>query len=212
MSQTSLKTRIAALTQSRFAWGMVGGLVLGGLAYGAFGIATAQMMQGGGMHGGMHGSMQGSEGAGHDTGVMPGLRGLDATEYESEELAIMFRNFPQYSREVENLPNGIRTLTMSDDPELLGVLTSHVIGMIDRVDEGRDPKVFIQSPTLDILFERRGSISTNIEYTDNGVIVIQTSDDPEVVAALQTHAGEVSDMVDRGMDAVHDAMMKRATN
>ncbi len=84
--------------------------------------------------------------------------------------------------------------------------------MIGRVEAGRDPQVFIQSPTLDILFERRDRIATEIELTDKGIVVVQTSDDPEVVAALQTHAGEVSDMADRGMEAVHKAMMKRAGN
>ena len=46
--------------------------------------------------------------------------------------------------------------------------------------------------------------------TDEGIVVVQTSDDPDVVKALQTHAGEVSDMVERGMEAVHESMMKRA--
>jgi hypothetical protein len=31
-----------------------------------------------------------------------------------------------------------------------------------------------------------------------------------VVEALQVHAGEVSDMADRGMQAVHEMMMQRA--
>ncbi|MEK9901594.1 MAG: hypothetical protein VW516_12695, partial [Rhodospirillaceae bacterium] len=91
----------------------------------------------------------------------------------------------------------------------LAVVVSHVVGMIGRVEDGRDPQVFIQSPTLDILFERREKIATTIETTDEGIVVVQTSDDPEVVAALQTHAAEVSDMVDRGMQAVHEAMMRR---
>ena len=34
------------------------------------------------------------------------------------------------------------------------------------------------------------------------------SPDPEVVAALHTHAAEVSDMADRGMQAVHERMMR----
>lgn len=165
-----------------------------------------------------HGAMaqlshnHGADGTGHDLGTMPGLRGLDATPEESDELAVMFRNFEKISREVTNLPNGIRTLTSSDDEELLGVVVSHVVGMIDRVDEGRDPKVFIQSPTLDLLFERRAEITTEIDIADGGIVVIQTSDDVEVVAALQTHAAEVTDMANRGMDAVHDAMTARAGN
>ena len=34
--------------------------------------------------------------------------------------------------------------------------------------------------------------------------------DPDVVAALQRHADEVSDMAARGMQAVHEMMMQRA--
>lgn len=208
MSRPSIIARIAALFRNRLlVIGLVGVGVASALVFAGYSVATAQMSH----HGtGMHG--HGDDSANHDEMNMPGLRGLDATAFESEELAIMFRGFEQITREVENLPNGIRTITMSDDPELLGVVTSHVLGMIDRVDTGQDPQVFIQSPTLDILFERRASITTEIDFTDTGVIVIQTSEDPEVVAALQTHAGEVSDMVDRGMQAVHEAMMKRASN
>lgn len=171
----------------------------------ASGPALSQMQQimpGGHMHG--------ADGTGHDMVNMPGLRGLDASAEESAELQFMFMNFPGLSREVEVLDNGIRTYTWSDDPALAAVLVSHVAGMTTRVDEGRDPKVFIQSPTLDILFERRDTISTEIETTDSGIWVTQTSDDPEVVAALQKHAGEVSDMAARGMQAVHEMMMARA--
>ena len=39
-----------------------------------------------------------------------------------------------------------------------------------------------------------------------GVKVIQTSANPQVVKLLQTHAVEVSDMSERGMQAVHERM------
>ena len=48
--------------------------------------------------------------------------------------------------------------------------------------------------------------------TDEGIVVVQTSDDPEMVEALHTHAAEVSAMADRGMQAVHEMMMQRAAN
>jgi hypothetical protein len=47
-----------------------------------------------------------------------------------------------------------------------------------------------------------------IKLTDTGVQIIQTSKDPEVVGLLQKHAAEISDMVERGMQAVHDQMMR----
>jgi len=156
-----------------------------------------------------HGRHHGADGTGHDMVNMPGLRGLNATPEESAELATLFRNFQKIDRTVKNLPNGIQTLTYTKDEELRAVVVSHVTGILQRVEEGRDPKVMIQSPTLDILFERRDRIKTEIETTDDGIMVTQTSDDPGVVKALQTHAAEVSAMVDRGMDTVHEMMMKR---
>jgi hypothetical protein len=149
----------------------------------------------------------GANGADHDEVILPGLRGKNATPEESAELAIMFRSFATITREVENLPNGIRTVTRSSDPEVMNVLVSHAVGMIDRVGQLDDPEIMIQSPTLDIFFLRGESIASDIEVTDDGLIVLQTSSEPEVVAALQKHVAEVSDMSDRGMAAVHDMMM-----
>jgi hypothetical protein len=167
--------------------------------------ATAQQADG-------HMHAHGADGTGHDEVTMPGLRGRDASAEESFEMEVLFRNFPAIDREVTNLPDGIRTHTFTEDPELRAVVVSHVVGMIARVEEGRDPQVLIQSPTLDILFQRRAGIATEIEATETGIAVTQTSDDPEVVAALQRHASEVTDMVARGMQAVHDRMMVQAAN
>lgn len=154
----------------------------------------------------------GADGTGHNMMTMPGLRGEDATDLESRELAIMFRHFREITRTVENLPNGIRTVTHAKNEAVMDVITSHVIGMIERVEEGRDPKIVIQSPTLDIFFARGERIETEIEVTDEGIVVIQTSDNAEVVEALQIHAAEVTAMVDQGMHAVHMMMMKRNGN
>ena len=159
------------------------------------------------MHSGQH--MHGADGTGHDEVNMPGLRGANASPEESAELAVMFRNFGTISREVTNLPDGIRTVTRSSDEVVMGALVSHVVGMIGRVEQGDDPEIMIQSPTLDIFFARGDRIATEIDVTDEGVIVVQTSEDAEVVAALQLHAVEVTDMADRGMEAVHQAMMNR---
>lgn len=163
-------------------------------------------------HNGQMGHMHGADGTGHDMVNMPGLRGTNATDEESAELALMFRKFETLERTVENLPNGIRTVTRSTDPEVMAALTSHVTGMITRVEEGNDPGIFIQSPTLNIFFARPEGTKSTIDITDEGIAVVQTSDDPELVEALQVHAGEVSAMADRGMGAVHEMMMQRAEN
>jgi hypothetical protein len=168
---------------------------------------VAQMMGTGHGHG--MGGHHGAPGTGHDEVNMPGLRGLDAAPEESAEMAMMFRNFGTIERTVTNLPNGIRTVTRSSEPQVMDALVSHVVGMIARVEEGRDPQVFIQSPTLDIFFARGAEITTQIDITDEGIVVVQTAEAPELVEALHLHAAEVTDMADRGMAAVHDAMMRR---
>ena len=174
--------------------------------------AFAQMMQHGAGHEAGTGHMHGADGTGHDEVNMPGLKGEDATEAESADLATMFRNFSTLSRTVEELPNGIRTVTTSSDETVREALIAHVSGMLYRVEAGRDPKIFIQSPTLDIFFERRDRLKTEYEITDEGIIVTQTSDDPDLVAAMHKHAAEVSAMAERGMQAVHEMMMQRASN
>ena len=187
--------------------GAVAGLVVLGGLFWMKGDGHYDVMQ---HHGGdgMEQRHHGADGTGHDEVTMPGLRGKDATPDESAELAAMFRNFDKITRSVKNLPNGIRTVTHSTDGEVFDVLTSHVSGMLDRVGDGRDPQIIIQSPTLDIIFERGSKIVTDVEITEEGIVVTQTSDDPEVVLALQTHAAEVTDMANRGMQAVHEMMMK----
>ena len=152
--------------------------------------------------------MHGADGTGHDEINMPGLRGANATPEESAELAVMFRNFETITRDVTNLPNGIHTVTRSLDEDVMDQLVSHVFGMIGRVEDNDDPEIIIQSRTLDIFFERGDEIETEIELTDEGIVVIQTSEDPELIAALQEHAAEVTELADRGMAAVHEKMMQ----
>lgn len=154
-----------------------------------------------------HGHMQG--GMMHDEVNMPGLRGDNASPQESAELAVLFRNFETISREVENLPDGIRTVTRSSDPQVMEALVSHAVGMIDRVGRKDDPRIRIQSPTLDAFFLHGDEILSDVQITDDGIVVVQTSANPDLVTALQVHAAEVTDMADRGMAAVHEMMMKQ---
>lgn len=200
-------------TELRDRWGLLARLacaaVVFALCLNCNGSALAQS-SGNHMGQGAHG--HGADGTGHDEVTMPGLRGQNATSQESAELGVMFRGFQTITREVTELPNGIRSITNSSDEAVMQALVSHVVGMIDRVETGDDPEIMIQSPTLDIFFSHGTAITTEIDVTNDGIVVTQTSDDPRLVDALQKHAAEVTDMADHGMQAVHEMMMKRAGN
>lgn len=159
-----------------------------------------------GMHSQMGPGMHGRMGPGR-MGMM-GMMGGSATTTERNEIHEMLINHDQIKRIVTNLPNGIRTVTESDDPEIAATIANHVAGMGERVKEGRDPDLPIQSPTLKLIFRDKDKIKTTYEATQRGIVVVQTSDDEETVAALQKHAADVTDLVNRGVVAAHETIMK----
>ncbi|MDA8711489.1 hypothetical protein N9M54_04220 [Alphaproteobacteria bacterium] len=143
----------------------------------------------------------------HDEVNMPGLQGEDITDQEVADLKQLFQKHNEISRLVENIPNGIITVTESDNEELRSSIIDHVTLMVTRLQEKKNPQVIIQSPTLHEIFKYYDEIENELELTEKGISLIQTSTNPEVVALLQQHASEISDMVDRGMEAVHERMM-----
>ncbi len=103
-------------------------------------IAQQTHMRGGGMMGGgmmQNGMMNGGMG-------MPMLNGRDTTRDEVEEMRAMFMRHPDITRSATNLPNGIETLTKSTDPDLTAAIVGHVVKMVERMEDGRDPMVPIQ--------------------------------------------------------------------
>ena len=122
------------------------------------------------------------------------------------DLKKIFRSSEGISRSVSNIRTGIVTSTEATDETLREAIVSHVSMVVTRFKEGRNPEVIIQSPILGALFDVYDEIDTEIETTELGVRVIQRSSNPRVVALLQAHAAEVSDMSERGMQAVHERM------
>ena len=80
--------------------------------------------------------------------------------------------------------------------------------MMKRVDAGDDPGLPIESDALHAIFRDKDKVHTSVETTAKGAVVVQTSDDPKTVAALQEHAAQVTDFAEEGMAALHTAMMK----
>ncbi|MDH3206869.1 MAG: hypothetical protein OEO79_09660 [Gemmatimonadota bacterium] len=113
-------------------------------------------------------------------------------------------------RTVTNLPNGVSTLTESDDPQVAAYIKAHVASMDQRLVNG---EVFnVTSSTIPTIFENAERIHTEIEETATGVMFTQTTEDPELVATLQAHAEEVSELARDGMAAMMRSMMDQRGN
>ena len=151
---------------------------------------------------GMGGAMGGPMGGPMAGGAQHG----DASFQDDMRLVhAMLLGHDQIKRTVANLPDGIRTVTESEDPQVARAIKSHVASMGKRLGEGRIFNLF--SPTLPVLFENKDKISTMVEMTEKGAVVTQTSSDPKVVAALQAHAVEVSELARDGMAAMMRSAM-----
>jgi hypothetical protein len=134
--------------------------------------------------------------SGHDAGIMTGAHEL-------------FVGHAQLTRSVTVLPDGIRTVTESADPKLAQLLKDHVTVSNAQVVRGVDPGLPMESDALRTIFRYYAEIRTTVETIPAGIVVTQTSTNPEAVAALQQHAAEVTTFVKDGMAAMHAAMMRK---
>jgi hypothetical protein len=145
-----------------------------------------------------HMARGGMMGMGHDSATMTQMSLI-------HELVV---NHEKIRRTVTNLADGIRTVTESDDPAVAQLIKAHVASMMQRVRDGSDPGLPMESPALHAIFQNKDRIRTTVETTDNGAIVVQTSTDEQTITALQQHAAEVTELTRGGMAAMHEAMMK----
>jgi hypothetical protein len=169
---------------------------VGGMGYGP--------MAARGDRGPMMGRMSAMGGKG-GMGAMGGMPIDAATPADMQAVRQMVLSHDRIERSVTNLPNGIRTITESADPQIAQAIQGHVASMDGRLADGRVFNRF--SDNLPVLFDAKDKLKSEIRMTERGAIVTQTSEDPKVVAALQAHAQEVSNLARDGRAAMMRAAM-----
>jgi len=117
----------------------------------------------------------------------------------------LFDHHSTIRRRVEQLQNGVRTFTESDDPRMAALLQGHVASMYERVNTGN---VFtMMSRTLPTLFRNADRYNRSFASTSHGVVATETSGDAAMVAVIRAHAEEVTGFVNQGMPAMMNGMM-----
>lgn len=99
-------------------------------------------------------------------------------------------------RTVTTRPDGVDTLTESDNPEVVRLIQTHVNAMYARVEEGRP--IHVRDPLFRAVFDNADKIVMRQELTPKGVRVIETSADPWVAKLIQAHAEVVNLFVKNG--------------
>lgn len=101
-------------------------------------------------------------------------------------------------RRVADIDDGIRARTTSEDPEIAELVQTHVSQMRDRVKEGNP--IRLMDPLFREIFEHHEEVDMEVEETPGGVVVVETSADPQVELLIRQHAHRaVSEFVAEGM-------------
>lgn len=101
-------------------------------------------------------------------------------------------------RRVEDIPDGVRTITTSDDPQVAELIRTHVRQMKARYARGQP--VRMMDPVFRELFRNRHKASLEYQDVPGGIRVTHTSNDPQVVLLIRQHARRfVSEAAKEGM-------------
>lgn len=108
----------------------------------------------------------------------------------------LLRRHDAILREVENTPDGIRAVTESDDPALAELIRGHVQEMHRRLEEGFGLRHW--DPAFAEIFAQKDKVRMEVRETAKGVVIEETSDDPNVVKLIQAHGVVVTNFVNSG--------------
>jgi hypothetical protein len=101
-------------------------------------------------------------------------------------------------RDVENVASGIRAQTTSPDREVAELIRVHVRRMKARVEDG--DAIRLMDPVFREIFKHHTEVVMDVEQIPGGVVVVETSTDPQVELLIRQHAHRaVSEFVAFGM-------------
>jgi uncharacterized protein len=105
-------------------------------------------------------------------------------------------NGAKVTRTVTMRPDGVETLTESDDPAIAKTIQTHVVSMYGRVTEGRP--IHLRDPLFRAIFEHASQITMAHQLTPRGIRVTETSSEPYVVRLIQAHAEVLNAFIKNG--------------
>lgn len=117
-------------------------------------------------------------------------------EYDKNLWHQLLTEHANIRRTVKHTSNGVEALTESDDPATAAKITEHAKAMQARMKSGS--RVRVWDPVFAELFAKHGAVKIEVTPTAKGVKIVESSDDPEAVALLRSHAMGVSTFVREG--------------
>lgn len=132
---------------------------------------------------------------------MKGMMGDPTHMPDMQGFHYLLEHRAKITRSVRNLPNGIETVTESEDAEVATQLRVHVAAMAKRMEEGRP--IHARDPFFAEMFRHAKLVAIKVERLPAGVRVVETSEDPYTVTLLHEHAKIVNLFLENGMAEMH---------
>lgn len=126
-------------------------------------------------------------------------RDLDR-RHDMETFQFLLRHRDEITRTVTRLPDGVETLTESENSEVVAKLQDHVAAMHQRLQTGRP--IHMRDPLFREVFQHAKQIEMKIEETPRGLTVRETSQSPYVVKLIQAHAEVLNQFLAHGHEEV----------
>ena len=136
------------------------------------------------------------QGAGQGMGMGRGMMHDAGHQADMALFHQLLDNGSKIRRQVTNRPDGVESVTESDDPVIAKAIQSHVESMAARVKEARP--IHQRYPLFREVFAHASQISMTYEPTAKGLKVVETSTDPYVVKLIQAHAEVVTAFIANG--------------
>ena len=159
-------------------------------------------------HGNMRGMGPGMMGGrpGMGMGMMGGRSGggnMADMRRDMQGLMALLDSRDKVERQIKDLPNGVETVTESDDEQVAKSIREHVAAMYKRLEKNEPMPMMTHDPLFVEVFKHAAKIKLKLEETPKGLKVIETSDDPYVARLIQAHARVVDLFMANGMEEVH---------
>lgn len=127
-------------------------------------------------------------GKGHGPGRNPARR--ERHTHDQNIFHGLLERHDKIERELRELPGGIHSITRSRDPDVVRLLHDHVPSMHERLQI--DLPLRRWDPLYAELFEHRARITMEVRILEDGVEVVETSDDPWMARLIKAHGQAVS--------------------
>jgi hypothetical protein len=130
--------------------------------------------------------------------IAQGMMGRGMMGGDGRIIHQLFANHHLIDRKIEEIPGGISAVTTSKNPQIAALIKTHVQKMYQRIENHQVIPMMMMSSTVPTMAENAENYDRKWEITAQGIVVTETSNDPNMVKIIRDHAQEINEFIRQG--------------